>query len=322
MAEQRKLLDRVRDAIRLKHYSIRTEQSYVKWIRQFIFFHNKRHPMDMAEQEVEAFLTDLAVRQNVAASTQNQALNAIVFLYKQVLKQPLGDFSQAVRAKRPIREPVVLTEGEARLLLTCMSKNQNRLVAHLLYGSGMRLIEAVRLRVQDLDFTRGIITVRAGKGDKDRKTCFPHTIQPELREHLKFVKQQHLKDLNDGYGAVYLPNALARKYPNAETQWNWQYVFPSSQISKDPRSPAVRRHHVHVSAINKSIRQAARLAAIPKKVSAHSLRHSFATHLLEAGTPIHSVQELLGHQSIETTQIYLHCLTAPGETVISPLDRR
>lgn len=274
----------------------------------------------MAEKEVQAYLTYLAVTRNVAASTQNQALNAIVFLYKQVLGRPLGDFSQAVRAKRPVRKPVVLSQGEARLLLACMAKGQNRLAAHLLYGSGLRLIEAVRLRVQDLDFIRGILMVRAGKGDKDRLTCFPEVVQADLREHLNHVKRQHQQDLADGFGEVYLPNAIGRKYKNAAKQWNWQYVFPSTRVSTDPRSGVRRRHHVHISAINKEIRKASHLAGITKKVSAHSFRHSFATHLLESGTPIHSVQELLGHENIETTQIYLHCLNALGHSVVSPLD--
>jgi integron integrase len=275
----------------------------------------------MGAKEVQDFLTHLAVERNVAASTQNQALNAIVFLYAHVLKLELGDFSSAVRAKRSQYLPVVLTKGEVHLVLTLLPPTQHKLIARMMYGSGMRCKEMVRLRVQDLDFVKSTITVRNTKGHKDRVTMFPECVQNDMRNHLKRVKAQFEQDLADGFADVYLPHALARKYPKAGKKWGWQYVFPADHYSKDPRSSARRRHHFNERSVNNVLERAVNLAGIPKKVTSHAFRHSFATHLLEAGVDIRTVQELLGHKSIETTRIYLHCLNTPGETVISPLDR-
>jgi integron integrase len=321
MLQKPKLLDCVRDVLRLKHYSYRTEQSYVAWIRRYILFHNKQHPKDMTATHIQAFLTHLAVNGKVTASTQNQALNAIVFLYKRVLNLELGDFSSAVRAKRPGRKPVVLTQGEVHLLLTCIDSAQSQLIIRMLYGAGLRLAECVRIRVQDVDFIKSTILVRAGKGDKDRITVLPENVQNDLRQHLKRVKIQFEQDLVDGFENVYLPNALARKYPNAAKEWKWQYIFPAEYPSKDPRTGIVRRHHVYHGSVGRAINRAVKAAGIHKRVTSHSFRHSFATHLLESGTDVRTVQELLGHKNIETTQIYLHCMNSPGETVVSPLDR-
>lgn len=321
MYQKPKLLDRVRGVLKVKHYSYRTEQSYVGWIKRYILFHNKQHPDEMGERHVQDFLTHLAVVGKVTASTQNQALNAIVFLYKHVLQKDLGDFSKAVRARHSRRKPVVLTKGEVHLLLACLTATQNKLIVRLLYGAGLRLAECLRLRVQDIDFIQGTITVRAGKGDKDRTTVLPANMNQELKLHLKRVKSQFERDLEDGFADVYLPNALARKYPKAGKQWKWQYVFPADYPSKDPRTNIIRRHHTYHGSVNREIQKAAKLAGIQKKITSHAFRHSFATHLIESGTDIRTVQELLGHKNIETTQIYLHCMNRPGETVISPLDR-
>jgi integron integrase len=321
MANSPKLLDQLRDRIRLKHYSLSTEKTYVHWTKRFILFHNKRHPKDMAEKEIQDYLTYLAVKRRVTASTQNQALNAIVFLYKHVLHKELGDFSKAVRAKRSHRVPVVLTQEETHLVLTNLSKNQHQLIVRILYGAGLRLMECLRLRVQDIDFMRSTITVRSGKGNKDRVTVLPDNVKPDLQEHLERVKARFQQDLEEGYADVYLPNAIARKYPKAAKRWLWQFVFPAEFPSKDPRTGIIRRHHVYPGSVSREIQKAVRHANLTKRVSAHVLRHSFATHLLESGTDIRTVQELLGHKSIETTQIYLHCMNSPGETVTSPLDR-
>jgi integron integrase len=314
----KKLLDRVRDAIRLKHYSIRTEQSYVNWIKRYIFFHNVRHPDQMGAAEVEAFLTHLAVNENVAASTQNQALSALLFLYREVLKKDLGPID-ALRAKKPKRMPTVLTKEEVRRVLGELS-GTHQLTAKLLYGSGLRLMECLRLRVKDLDFARCQILVRDGKGEKDRVTMLPQSVVVPLQDHLRSVKRTHEEDLAKGYGGVYLPYALERKYPNAEREWIWQYVFPANRLSVDPRSGIVRRHHVHESSLQKAMRAAARATGIPKRVSPHTFRHSFATHLLEAHYDIRTVQELLGHKDVKTTMIYTHVLNRGGLAVRSPLD--
>lgn len=316
-----RLLDQVRDVLRLRHYSYRTELAYVHWIKRFILFHNKQHPLDMGEDEIQAFLTDLAVKGKVTASTQNQALNALVFLYKQVLHKQLGDFSKAVRAKRSHRKPVVLSQGEVHILLLSLTDTQQKLIVKMLYGAGLRLTECLRLRVQDIDFISGLVTVRAGKGDKDRTTVLPGNLVPELRAQLERVKRQFEGDMRDGFAAVYLPHAIGRKYPRAGKEWRWQFVFPADYPSKDPRTAIVRRHHVYPGSVTREIRKAALRAGITKRVTAHTFRHSFATHLLEDGTDIRSVQELLGHKHIETTQIYLHCLNTPGQTVVSPLDK-
>ena len=318
--EQRpkKLLDQVRDAIRLKHYSIRTEEAYVNWIRRYILFHNKRHPTEIGAPEIEAFLTHLAVKENVAASTQNQALSALLFLYREVLHQDLGPVD-ALRANRPKRLPTVLTKEETLRLIGCLS-GTHQLMAKLIYGSGIRLMECLRLRVKDLEFERRAIIVRDGKGAQDRVTVLPDSLIPPLQEHLQRVKALHEQDLAQGCGSVYLPDALARKYPNADKEWGWQYVFPANSLSQDPRSGITRRHHLHESSLQKAIKEAARLAGIAKPVGPHTLRHCFATHLLEGGYDIRTVQELLGHKDVKTTMIYTHVLQRGGLAVRSPLD--
>jgi integron integrase len=314
----KKLLDQVRDAIRLKHYSIRTEQAYVGWIKRYIYFHGMRHPSEMGAPEVEAFLTYLAVKENVAASTQNQALSALLFLYREVLQQDLGPVD-ALRAKRPKRLPTVLTKDETLRLIGCLS-GTHQLMAKLIYGSGLRLMECLRLRVKDLEFDRRAIIVRDGKGAQDRVTVLPDSLIPLLKEHLQRVKALHEQDLAQGYGTVYLPDALALKYPNTDREWGWQYVFPASSLSQDPRSGVTRRHHLHESSLQKAIKEAARLAGIVKPVGPHTLRHCFATHLLESHYDIRTVQELLGHKDVKTTMIYTHVLQRGGLAVRSPLD--
>lgn len=321
MVEKPKLLEQVRQKIRLKHYSIRTEQSYVGWIRRFILFNGKRHPAEMGTAEVEAFLTDLAVRGKVAASTQNQAFCAILFLYKHVLKIDVLKDLDAVRAKRPVRLPTVLAFEEVMSIIDAVS-GVFQLVTKMLYGCGLRGIEAVRLRVNDVDFALNQIMVRDGKGRKDRPTMFPDDVKSSLKAHLKRIKILHEKDLKNGYGSVFLPDALERKYKNASKQWGWQYVFPSQTLSVDPRSGIKRRHHLHLSSLNKAIKKAADLVGIRKNISSHCFRHSFATHLLEDGYDIRTVQELLGHKDIKTTQIYTHVLNKGPKAVRSPLDRR
>ena len=319
--EQRRspFLEQVRNAIRVRHYSIRTEEAYLGWVKRFILFHGKRHPRDMGEAEVGAFLTHLAVQGRVAAATQNQALNALVFLYKAVLERPLADIDGVVRAKKPQRLPVVLTPEEVRSVLRHLS-GAHWLVACLLYGSGLRLMEAVRLRVKDLDFDHRAILVRDGKGAKDRVVTLPDSLITPLRQHLEHVRLLHDKDLADGLGAVYLPFALERKYPRAPREWHWQYVFPSASRSVDPRSGIERRHHLDESSIQKAVRGAVRKAGVQKPASCHTLRHSFATHLLERGMDIRTVQEQLGHRDVRTTQIYTHVLQRGASAVISPLN--
>jgi len=319
MEHDKKLLDQVRDVIRLKHYSIRTEESYVDWIRRYILFHKKRHPKDMGRAEVEAFLTHLAVEGNVAASTQNQAFSALLFLYREVLHQELDAPLDSVRAKKPSRLPVVLTPGEARQVIQGMT-GVYQLMAKLLYGSGLRLMECVRLRVKDVDFERREITVRDAKGQHDRVTMLPASLVAPLQEHLKRVKLLHQQDLKAGYGQVYLPYALDRKSPNAAKEWGWQYVFPSERLSTDPRTGLTRRHHVDESNLQRAVKDAVRLARIAKPASCHTFRHSFATHLLESGYDIRTVQELLGHKDVKTTMIYTHVLNRGGLAVRSPLD--
>lgn len=314
-----KLLDRVRDVIRRKHYSFRTEQIYTDWIRRFILFHGKRHPSEMAETEVTQFLTHLAREGKVAASTQNQALSSLLFLYKKVLKQEIGWLDQVERAKRPARLPVVLTRDEVQRLFQHLH-GPHRLMAGLLYGSGLRLMECIRLRVKDVDFGYANVVVRDGKGAKDRVTMLPVNLAQALERHLQKVKAQHEEDLEAGLGSVCLPTALERKYPNAQREWSWQYIFPSSRISKDPRSQEKRRHHVEEGALQSAVKNAARASGISKPATCHSLRHSFATHLLENGYDIRTVQELLGHKDVSTTMIYTHVLNKPGLGVKSPLD--
>jgi integron integrase len=306
--------------IRLKHYSIRTEQSYVDWAKRYILFHDKKHPKDMGAREVSAFLSHLAEVGHVSASTQNQALNAIIFLYKHVLQIELGDMGDTVRAKRPLRRPLVLTPQEVAKILSHL-EGTTRLLAELLYGTGMRLMEGVRLRVKDVDFERHEIIVRDGKGGKDRATMLPARLAPVLQRHLEDVKALHLQDIAAGHGHVYLPHALAEKYPNADREWGWQYVFPARGISIDPRSGLSRRHHLHETRLQSAMKNAVRASGIDKPASVHTLRHSFATHLLEAGYDIRTVQELLGHKDVSTTMIYIHALNRGAGGVMSPLDR-
>ena len=315
----KKLLDQVRDTIRLKHYSIRTEQSYVAWIKRYILFHQKRHPNEMGSAEIEAFLTHLAVKENVAASTQNQALSALLFLYREVLRQDLDGPIDSIRAKKPKRLPTVLTKDEVRRVIGELS-GAHRLMAQLLYGSGLRLMECVRLRVKDIDFTQHLMIVRDGKGQEDRITMLPDSLIAPLQEHLQRVKRLHQEDLARGHGSVYLPFALERKYPNAGREWIWQYVFPANRLSVDPHTGIVRRHHVDESNLQKAVREAARQTGIAKRVTCHTFRHSFATHLLENGYDIRTVQELLGHKDVKTTMIYTHVLNRGPMAVRSPLD--
>lgn len=314
-----RLLDQVREALRLRHYSLRTEESYVQWVKRFILFHGKRHPSEMGEQEVTAFLTHLAVDKHVSPSTQNQALSAILFLYKQVMERDLAWLDGVVRAKRHERIPEVLSPPQVHSLLENLDGTY-RLMAQLLYGTGMRLMEAVRLRVKDVDFHYRQITVRDGKGSKDRVTVLPDSLIPLLRAHLERVHALHKRDLDAGGGSVYLPFALSRKYPNAQREWAWQYVFPAPGLSVDPRSGVARRHHVYEKNLQRAIKQAAHRARLSSRVTTHTLRHSFATHLLESGADIRTVQELLGHSDVKTTMIYTHVLQRGGRGVQSPLD--
>jgi integron integrase len=313
------LLDQVRHAIRRKHYSPRTEQAYVEWIRRFILFHHKRHPKDMGAREVSQYLSHLAVAGRVAASTQNQALNALVFLYGPVLGIPLGDLGPTVRAKRPQRLPTVLSRDEATRVLSQM-EGRYLLMAQILYGCGLRLMECVRLRVKDIDFDRNQITVREGKGNKDRTTMLPERLKCPLREHLSRVRALHEEDLLAGHGEAPLSEALDRKYPAAPREWGWQFVFPSSRLARDPQTGTTRRWHTVETGLQKAVRRAARRAGITKPVSPHTFRHSFATHLLEAGCDIRTVQELLGHKDVSTTMIYTHVSTGGARGVRSPLD--
>ena len=315
-----RLLDQVRDQIRLKHYSIRTERVYCEWIKRYVRFHNYRHPLEMGATEVEVFLSDLAVRRDVSASTQNQALAALLFLYKQVLKQDLPWLGEVVRAKKPARLPVVLSISEVQQILEGLD-GEVGLVARLLYGGGLRLMEGLRLRIKDLDFSRSEIIIRDGKGQKDRVTVLPSSGVDPLRRHLANVRVLHQLALADGRGDVYLPDALARKYPKAPWEWAWQYVFPAAGLSVDPRSGAVRRHHLDEKRVQRAFKRALKASGVAKLATPHTLRHSFATHLLESGQDIRTVQELLGHADVKTTMIYTHVLNRGGLAVMSPLDR-
>jgi integron integrase len=314
-----KLLEQVREAIRLRHYSIRTEQAYTDWIKRFILFHRKKHPREMGGAEVEQFLTHLAVEGRVAASTQNQALSALLFLYREVLKMELPSLEDMKRAKKPQRLPVVLTVEEVKRVLARMD-GQHGLMADLLYGAGLRLLECARLRVKDVDFAMRQITVRDGKGEKDRVTMLPQAAAAPLRAHLEKVRVLHEHDLEDGFGEVYLPYALDRKYPNAAKEWGWQYAFPAAGRSVDPRSGQERRHHVDEQSLQRAVKKAVRAAGLTKPATCHTLRHSFATHLLQSGYDIRTIQELLGHQDVSTTMIYTHVLNRGGMGVKSPLD--
>ena len=314
-----RLLDQVREAIWTRHYSLRTESAYVGWIRRFILFHNKRHPLEMGETEISQFLSVLAVEKQVSAATQNQALSALLFLYREVLDQHVGWLDEVVRAKRPQRLPVVLTRQEVRALLGAL-EGVHWLMASLLYGAGLRLLECLRLRVKDIDFSNNQIVVRAGKGNKDRITMLPTVVKAPLATHLAHIRVLHEHDLAQGFGRVYLPDALQRKYANADREWGWQWMFPATQISVDPRSGVQRRHHLHESVLQRAVKEAARKAGLSKAASCHTLRHSFATHLLENGYDIRTIQELLGHQDVKTTMIYTHVLNRGGKGVHSPID--
>lgn len=313
-----RLLDQVRTAIRIRRMSYRTEQAYCDWIKRFILFHGKRHPKEMGAPEIEAFLADLVNNRKVAASTQNQALHSILFLYREVLMIELPRVGLSPAKKQP-RLPVVFTSEEVQRLLAQM-EGRNQMMASLLYGTGMRLSELLRLRVKDVDFQQNQITVRQGKGDKDRVTMLPLSLKESLRDHLKKVRQAHEVDLLEGFGNVELPFALAKKYPEADKEWKWQYVFPAPKRSVDPRSGIERRHHLNESVLQRAVKMAMRQAGITKHGSCHTLRHSFATHLLESGYDIRTVQELLGHEDVSTTMVYTHVLKRGGLGVRSPLD--
>lgn len=314
-----RLLDQVRDKLRVKHYSIRTEQAYSDWIKRYIFFHDKRHPQDMGAQDIEAFLTHLAVVGKVSASTQNQAKSALLFLYREVLEMQLPWLDNVTQAKVPKRLPVVLTVSEVQAVLSHLA-GTHALIASLAYGTGMRLMEVMRLRVKDVEFSRREIVVREGKGFKDRVTMLPEAVMVPLKAHLVNVKTVHDEDVTQGFGEVYLPFALDKKYPNAEREWAWQYVFPSKNLSVDPRSGKTRRHHLDEKGMQRAMKQAVRDAGLTKPATPHTLRHSFATHLLQSGYDIRTVQELLGHSDVATTMIYTHVLNRGGRGVASPLD--
>lgn len=314
-----KLLDVIRSRIRLKHMSKKTEEAYVYWIKRFILYFDKRHPREMGEHEVERFLTHLAVDEHVAASTQNLALNAIVFLYKQILERDLGQIENVARATRPKRIPVVFSQKEIHAIFAQL-EGVTRIMVGLLYGSGLRIKECLRLRVKDIDLDRNVVIIHEGKGNKDRVVPFSAKIKEDLRLHLKMIALQHERDLRGGFGGVNLPNDLAAKYPNAGKQLAWQFLFPASKISKDPRTTKLMRFHLHESALQRPVKDVLRKVVPNKNGSAHSFRHSFATHLLEAGYDIRTVQELLGHKDVRTTMIYTHVANKLGVAVRSPLD--
>jgi integron integrase len=318
-SKPKKLLDQVGEIIRRKHYSPKTEQAYLNWIKQYILFHDKKHPQDMAATEVKVFLTHLAVERKVAASTQNQALSAILFLYREVLGKPIATGFQYIGAKRPKRLAVVLTKSEVQQILVRLS-GDTKLVVQLLYGSGLRLNEAVRLRVKDIDFEQIQIIIRDGKGAQDRISMLPERVLEPLKTHLVNVEDIYQQDLRNGFGRVELPYALLRKYPNADREWIWQYIFPSKILSESKADGKVRRYHISPATVQKAVRSAAKAAKIPKHVTLHTFRHSFATHLLEDGYDIRTVQELLGHKNVKTTMIYTHVLNRGPKAVRSPLD--
>jgi integron integrase len=314
-----RLLDQVRAALRLRHYSYRTEQQYVGWIRRYIIFHSRRHPRELDGTHVESFLSHLAVERHVAAATQAQALAALLFLYKRVLNVDLPWLKSVVRAIRPKRLPVVLTREEVRRVLANLD-GPIHLIASLLYGSGLRVLEALRLRVKDVDLDRRLVLVRNGKGAKDRVTVLPDSLVVSMGRQLEVVRVRHEYARRNGFAGTELPNALQRKYPNAHLQLGWQYIFPASRPSKDPRTGAWRRHHVMLRSVQRRVQQAVRAAGIEKPASCHTFRHCFATHLLESGSDIRTVQELMGHSSVKTTQIYTHVLNRGGIAARSPLD--
>jgi len=316
---QPKLLDQMRAALHARHYSPRTEKAYCMWVKRYIYFHNVRHPAEMAEPEINAFLTHLAVEEKVSASTQNQALAALLFLYRHVIGYEIGGLGDVIRARKPARLPVVMTRGEVRSVLAELDDDM-RLMASLMYGTGMRLNELLRLRVQDIDFTANEVTVRNGKGAKDRRTMLPESLKPALRTQLHRAEVIHRRDLADGWGRIEIPNALDRKYPNAPTEWRWQWVFPQQNRWHNFKTGEQGRHHVHETILQRAVKTAVNQAGITKHVGCHTFRHSFATHLLEDGYDIRTIQELLGHKDVATTMIYTHVLNKGGQGVRSPLD--
>lgn len=315
-----RIMDQVREVLRYHHYALRTEEAYVKWILAFIRFNGKRHPNTLGKQEIEAFLSDMATNKNYAASTQSLAFNSIVFLYKQVLDLPLADDLDPIRSKKPVRLPVVLSQGEVGKLLLAMNGVKS-LMARIMYGGGLRVMEVLRLRIQDIDFGNGYLMIRDAKGGKDRTTLLAPSIVDDLKHHLESVRQLFEQDLEQGVADIYLPNNLSKKYPKAGASWEWQYVFPSQKLSTDPRGGKIRRHHLDESGLQKGIRAAKNKVGIDKRVTSHTLRHSFATHLLEAGTNIRVVQKLLGHADVKTTEIYTHVLQQNISSVVSPLEK-
>jgi len=314
-----KLMERMRQALRARHYSRRTEQTYCHWVKRYIFFHHVRHPSEMAEPEINAFLTHLAVKEKVSSSTQNQALCAILFLYRSVLDKPVGDLGNVIRARKPQHVPVVLTRDEVKAVIGNL-KDDRWLIAALLYGTGLRIMECLRLRVQDIDFSRNEITVRGGKGAKDRITMLPETLKAPLQDHLRKVKAIHERDLSEGWGRVEMPMALGRKYPNAPADWRWQWVFPQENRWRNPATGQQGRHHMDESLLQRAFKEAVAKAGLTKRATCHTLRHSFATHLLESGYDIRTVQELLGHKDVKTTMIYTHVLNRGASGVQSPID--
>lgn len=323
MRQPPRLLDQLRDALRTRHYSLRTEDAYIRWARRFILFHDKRHPNTMGAEQVVEFLTWLATEQHVSASTQNQAMSALLFLYRVLLKIDLEGLDTTVRARRPKRLPVVLSPEEVSAALRELRglHPTHGLMGLILYGSGLRLMECLRLRVRDLDFASHQITLRNGKGGQDRPAILPRTAEPGLKRHLFKVQALHREDLGNSRGRVRLPHALARKYPWAASRWEWQWVFPASRLSVDPRTKHEHRHHMHPSGLQRAVAEAGQRAGITRRVTCHVLRHSFATHLLKTGSDIRTVQELLGHRDVKTTMIYTHVLNQGPGAVASPADR-
>jgi integron integrase len=319
VGRQPKRLDRLAEALRARHYSPRTEQAYRHWVKRFIFFHNVRHPAEMAEPEINGFLTHLAVREKVSASTQTQALSALLFIYRHVLGREIGNLGEVIRARKPRRLPVVLTREEVKAVLDRLPGDK-RIMAGLMYGAGLRLMECLQLRVQEIDFDRDQIIVWDGKGAKDRRTMLPVTLKPALEEHLRQVRAMHEQDLAEGFGRVQMPDALDRKFPNAGREWGWQWVFPQEHRWKNTRTGDQGRHHTHETIIQRAVKHAIREARIVKHAGCHTFRHSFATHLLEGGYDIRSIQELLGHKDVATTMIYTHVLNKGGHGVRSPVD--
>ncbi len=314
-----KLLDRMTFAIRARHYSLRTEQAYVHWVRRYVFFHQLRHPAEMGEAEINAFLTHLAVDGMVSSSTQNQALSALLFLYRHILGREVGQIGDVIRAQRPRHLPVVMSREEVKAVISYLY-GEKKIIATLLYGAGLRLLECLRLRVQDIDFEKNQITVRSGKGDKDRVTMLPQSLKPMLLEHLRRVRHIHEKDLSDGWGSVELPDALDRKYPRVPRAWEWQWVFPQERRWRNPDTKQQGRHHIDESLVQRAVKEAVTRAGLSKRASCHTFRHSFATHLLESGYDIRTVQELLGHRDLKTTMIYTHVLNRGPAGIRSPLD--